>query len=268
MMAVSRILKTAALAAVLSAVAAPAQASPDVCGIETARQERLHGIPGRLLTAISHVESGRYDKSRRAVIAWPWTVMAEGKGRVLPNKAAAIAEVLALQRRGVRNIDVGCMQVNLHAHRGAFRDLNAAFDPATNVGYAAKFLTDLKRETGSWAKAGTHYHSRTSHLAAIYRVKLARAWARLQGQAGPATAAAAASAPPPAAKAAGAPGQILPPPSRAAPVIHRAVPPRPAKAAPAKGNLIDVDRELARKAAESWRREKLAQWRARNSRDD
>ncbi|MDZ7712446.1 MAG: hypothetical protein U5L06_04740 [Rhodovibrio sp.] len=69
--------------------------------------------------------------------------MAEGRGRYLPSKAAAIAEVRDLQARGVSNIDVGCMQVNLHWHGDAFESLEQAFDPAYNVAYAAAFLLDL-----------------------------------------------------------------------------------------------------------------------------
>jgi soluble lytic murein transglycosylase-like protein len=53
----------------------------------------------------------------------------------------------------VRNIDVGCMQVNLGYHGKAFADLEAAFDPATNVAYAARFLSELFSKRRSWALA-------------------------------------------------------------------------------------------------------------------
>ena len=55
--------------------------------------------------------------------------MAEGRGRYLPSKEAAIAEVQALKAKGITNIDVGCMQVNLYYHGSNFDDLNEAFDP-------------------------------------------------------------------------------------------------------------------------------------------
>ena len=158
------------------AEAVPSLPTDNVCAAEAANAERTYGIPSALLHAISIVESGRYDSSSRAVIAWPWTVMAEGQGRYLPTKAEAIAEVRRLKARGVQNIDVGCMQVNLHYHPEAFADLDQAFDPAANVGYAARFLKGLYGATGHWPTAASYYHSQTPSLAAVYRERLMKVW--------------------------------------------------------------------------------------------
>lgn len=158
-----------------AAFAAPVQA-PDACAAETARQERLWNIPSNLLHSISIVESGRYDKERRARVAWPWTVMAEGEGRYFPTKAEAVAEVKGLKARGVRNIDVGCMQVNLLHHPQAFSTLDEAFEPASNVAYAARFLKGLHGATNHWLTAASYYHSQTPHLAAAYRERLLKVW--------------------------------------------------------------------------------------------
>ncbi len=152
-----------------------------LCAMEVARQERLLGIPERLLHAISLAESGRYDPSVKAVRAWPWTVMAEGQGRYLATKQEAIAEVRALQAKGVRNIDVGCMQVNLRHHPDAFSSLEEAFDPATNVAYSARFLSSLYDNTNNWTLAASYYHSQTPHLAAAYRERLVQIWEREKG---------------------------------------------------------------------------------------
>ena len=62
-----------------------------------------------------------------------------------PPRRQAIAAVKALQARGVRSIDVGCMQINLSYHPHAFRDLDQAFDPHANAAYAERFLTQLYR---------------------------------------------------------------------------------------------------------------------------
>ncbi len=165
-----------------AADAAAATSDRGVCGVETARQERLLAVPDRLLHAISLVESGRWDDSRKESFAWPWTVTAEGEGHFLPGKAEAVALVRRLQARGVTNIDVGCMQVNLQAHPDAFPDLDAAFDPATNVAYAARFLVGLHTSTGSWPTAGAYYHSQTPALAAAYKAKLIAAWNGARGR--------------------------------------------------------------------------------------
>jgi hypothetical protein len=160
----------------LAAIPADAQTDATSCGAETARQERLQAIPDRLLHAISLVESGRWDADRKASFAWPWTVTAEGDGRFLPSKAAAVAEVRRLQAEGVRNIDVGCMQVNLQAHPDAFASLDEAFDPATNVAYAARFLYELHASTQDWPTAAAYYHSQTPSLAAPYKARLVSTW--------------------------------------------------------------------------------------------
>lgn len=150
--------------------------APDLCAPAVTRQERRHGIPQRLLTAISLVEAGRWDAESGTGAAWPWTVTAQGKGRFFPTKAAAIAEVRRLQARGITSIDVGCMQVNLHFHPDAFANLNAAFDPALNADYAAKFLTALKKDHGSWRVAVQHYHSSSPEKRIPYQKKVYAAW--------------------------------------------------------------------------------------------
>ncbi|MCR6631707.1 MAG: transglycosylase SLT domain-containing protein [Magnetospirillum sp.] len=156
--------------------AIPGLPTQALCAAETAKAERLYGIPSQLLDAISLVESGRYDPESRAVLAWPWTVMAEGEGRYFPSKAEAVAEVKKLKARGVKNIDVGCMQVNLMYHGSAFSSLEEAFEPVTNVGYAARFLKGLYGSTSHWPTAASYYHSQTPHLAAVYRAKLMKVW--------------------------------------------------------------------------------------------
>lgn len=159
------------------ASAAGAAESPSpwaVCGHNAAAAGRDHRVPQGLLPAIAKVETGRSRKAKGEVFAWPWTVMAQGKGRYLPSKQAAIAEVEALQAQGVRNIDVGCMQINLYYHPDAFDSLEAAFDPATNTQAAAKILAGLRTSWGSWTRAVGNYHSNTPTLSGPYRVKVYR----------------------------------------------------------------------------------------------
>lgn len=191
-----RTLRLAAFAAVLLAAAsvvvpaavraaAPAEAPappPDLCRAATQREEGYRAMPANLLSAISLVESGRWDKARGGRVAWPWTVMAEGRGRYLPSKEEAIAEVQRLKAKGVRNIDVGCMQVNLHWHGEAFDSLEEAFDPRANAAYAAEFLTNLHAETRDWDTAAAYYHSRTPERAEYYSGKVKIALAELEGQ--------------------------------------------------------------------------------------
>ena len=170
----------AGLVAVLAAGTAwatPGALPPSqACAAQTSRYETALGIPPQLLHAISIVESGRWDAARRAIIAWPWTVSSGGRGQFFPTKAQAIAQVRRLRAKGIRNIDVGCMQVNLSYHPNAFASLDAAFTPATNVAYAARFLKALYSTTDQWALAASYYHSQTPSLAAAYRRRLMKVW--------------------------------------------------------------------------------------------
>jgi len=147
------------------------------CAIHVAQYEKHHNIPTGLLHAISKVESGRKDITGR-IVAWPWTVNAEGQGYYFPTKEAAIKAVQRMQLKGVKSIDVGCMQVNLYHHPHAFRNLNEAFDPDTNVAYAARFLTGLKNEHASWRTAVAHYHSANPVHHTSYRQNVLGVWNR------------------------------------------------------------------------------------------
>jgi hypothetical protein len=134
--------------------------------------ERAAGMPTQLMAAIARVESGRRD-AQGVMQPWPWTINAEGVGSTYNSKAEAIAAVQKLQASGVRSIDVGCMQVNLMFHPGAFATLDQAFDPATNARYATGFLGRLYAQTGDWAKATAAYHSATPELGEPYQRKVA-----------------------------------------------------------------------------------------------
>lgn len=143
------------------------------------KQEREHGIPVHLLAAIASTESGRWHKGLKMPLPWPWTINAEGRGQFFETKQDAIAEVKRLLASGVKSIDVGCMQVNLRHHPNAFQTLNEAFEPRTNVAYAAKFLKSNFDELGSWKKAAAAYHSRTPQFGNRYIGIVYNSWRRI-----------------------------------------------------------------------------------------
>ncbi|OPZ77778.1 MAG: hypothetical protein BWY78_00870 [Alphaproteobacteria bacterium ADurb.Bin438] len=152
----------------------------EVCFAKTMEYEKKEGIRPYILSTISLVESGKYDENHPLKsYPWPWTVMANGKGMYFDTKKEAIDKVKELQKQGLENIDVGCMQVNLHFHGDNFDGLEEAFDPDKNVAYASKFVKKLYDETGFWGFASTHYHSRTKEKAEIYQAKLKSAFKRI-----------------------------------------------------------------------------------------
>jgi hypothetical protein len=163
----------------------PTQQSPgEQCRAAIAAAERGHGIPAQLMSAIGRVESGRRDPVTGAWGAWPWTINAAGQGSYFETKGEAIKAVEALQARGVRSIDVGCMQVNLMHHPTAFASLDMAFEPAVNADYAAKFLTQLNAQTGDWTKATANYHSANPAEGGPYAEKVISIWPEEQRKAG------------------------------------------------------------------------------------
>ncbi|HTW29124.1 MAG TPA: hypothetical protein VME92_18495 [Acetobacteraceae bacterium] len=170
--------------------AAPAPAQPsesweatqsDLCTHAIAAAEhRQHTPPGLLLT-MGKVESGRPIPPHGKLGPWPWTIDADGQGLFFDSKAAAVAWAEGAAARGVRLMDVGCMQVNLQMHPNAFASLDQAFDPQANAAYAARFLRDLRSGPagGNWYLAIGYYHSQTPALAAMYRESVAAVGAGL-----------------------------------------------------------------------------------------
>ena len=139
--------------------ATDAVAGDGECGPAIAAATTRHHLPAGLLRAIAETESGRSDPTGGGRTPWPWTVNALGAGHVFATETEAIAYVRDLWASGITLIDVGCLQVNLHYHPAAFATLEQAFDPATNVDYAATFLVALHRPAADWSTAIADYHS-------------------------------------------------------------------------------------------------------------
>ena len=142
--------------------------------------EQAAGLPEKLLVAISLTESGRTDNGTFA--AWPWTVNVSGNGTFLPTREAGVHLAEKSQARGITNIDVGCMQINLEYHGRAFNSVDQAMDPIENTAYAAAFLSELYMRHGSWGKAVAYYHSAKPERAAAYQNRVLTHWQRLQTQ--------------------------------------------------------------------------------------
>jgi hypothetical protein len=146
----------------------------ELCEQSIARYERTHAIPLYLLSAIALAESGR--KGPDGLQPWPWTVHAEGQGYYFGSRAQAVDAVQQLQARGITNIDVGCMQVNLGYHAKAFRHLEDAFDPEHNVAFASAYLKQQFARHGRWRSAVADYHSRTPSLGDAYANRVMQHW--------------------------------------------------------------------------------------------
>ena len=160
----------------VAAVAAPdwLTSQSAQCRSAIAAAETKYRLPPALLGSIAKVESGRPVGSDGRMQAWPWTIDADGQALFLDSRPAAVAWARLGLQRGVRFMDIGCMQVDLRMHPDAFKSLDQAFDPAANADYAARYLRSLYDEAhGNWNVAVGWYHSHTIDLAADYRDRVA-----------------------------------------------------------------------------------------------
>ncbi len=146
------------------------------CETAVTSAEYSNRLPPRLLAAISLTETGRVEAASGRFRPWPWTINAAGMGHFFRTSQQAINAVKALQARGVRSIDVGCLQVNLMYHPRAFASLQEAFDPRINAAYAARFLNALYADSKSWSSAIAAYHSETPVLGDAYRSMVMAHW--------------------------------------------------------------------------------------------
>lgn len=150
----------------------PAPGDAGLCVRAILAAQDRYGIPGNLLLGIGLQEAGTRRGGRLTI--WPWAVNAAGEGRLFETRDAAVAWVRARRAAGVRSIDVGCLQVNLRWHPGAFGTLEEGFDPQRNADYAARFLLSLYRRTGDWTLAAGSYHSFTPARRDVYLASLRR----------------------------------------------------------------------------------------------
>lgn len=141
-----------------------------LCLVAAAEAADLTGVPYDVLLAISVVETGRSGEP------WPWTVNVGGEGHWTETKEEAAALVEAALDVGLTNVDLGCFQLNLYWHAGAFVSIKDMLDPSRNALYAAEFLAGKFAETGDWALAAAAYHSATPEHAETYKASFEAAW--------------------------------------------------------------------------------------------
>lgn len=142
---------------------------------------RRSGVPESVLHAISLTETGRRVGGR--LRPWPWAINREGQGYWFRDRDEALAFARSSVAAGRKSFDVSCFQINYLWHGQNFPSLESMFDLDTAADYAAQFLQQLYLETGSWSEAAGAYHSRTPHLARLYRDRFDRMLAEVSGAA-------------------------------------------------------------------------------------
>ncbi len=144
----------------------------EVCAVAAAAAARETGVPEAWLQAIALAESGRGQGGRR--VAWPWAVNDHGQAHWFSGKHRAVRHVERRLAMGRSSVDIGCFQINWRWHGAGFDTVGDAFEPLANARYAARFLRQLHRQTGSWPQAVGRYHSATPHLGKAYQARVVR----------------------------------------------------------------------------------------------
>ena len=130
------------------------------------KAEKENQIPSGLLAAIAKVESNTK--------AYALNI----NGNAVLNKSLEEASGLVKKKldSGLRNIDVGVMQLNYRWHGYKFNNVTQMLVPENNIKYAASLLKSLKVKHGSWHKAIRYYHSAKPEHHRKYSRKVVAYW--------------------------------------------------------------------------------------------
>lgn len=180
------------LVAVLLALTGAARASTpaQACTQAALAVSAETGVPADILGALTLTETGR---QRDGVVQpWAWSVNAEGSGTWFDDARHALAFAEDRVAQGRPNLDIGCFQINYRWHGEQFPSVAAMFEPMQNARYAARFLSQLYAETGSWRAAAGAFHSRSPAEAQKYLARFdslramlqQRGWGGMTGTAG------------------------------------------------------------------------------------
>ena len=135
------------------AAARAAPALPASCEREIAGAAHRYDIPLAVFYAVGLNETGVRGRLQ------PFAMNIDGRAVIPANLTEALDGFRKAKAGGARMIDVGCMQINHHYHAARFRSLEAMFDPAQNVDYAARFLRELKERERTWTMAVARYNA-------------------------------------------------------------------------------------------------------------
>ena len=136
--------------------------------------EKKNNLPNKLLSSISLTESGYLKNGIYA--PWPWTLNVNGKPKFFENKKEMTNFLNKKLSQNIKNIDIGCMQINYLYHSKNFNEIDDMINPQLNVQYAGKFLKKLFKKHKSWNKAISFYHSSDPQRMKNYLKKVKKNW--------------------------------------------------------------------------------------------
>jgi soluble lytic murein transglycosylase-like protein len=123
------------------------------CEREMALAARRHNVPLGVLYSVGLNETGR-----KGTLT-PYALNVDGRTVLAADLQGAVKEFVDARRNGAKLVDLGCMQINHRYHGAKFASVEAMFDPAKNVDYAARFLKELRAREGDWTMAVARYNA-------------------------------------------------------------------------------------------------------------
>ena len=138
-----------------------------------------HSVPARILYSIALTESQKR-LPNGSVRPWPWTLNIDGQGVYFDTRDQMQQAALQAVRKGITNIDIGLMQINMQYHLHRAFSLKDLMRPEDNLNIAAEILHDeYRRCDGDWWCAVGAYHSPTPDRAQRYTARVKRWYDRV-----------------------------------------------------------------------------------------
>ncbi|KEG18309.1 transglycosylase SLT domain-containing protein [Bartonella bacilliformis] len=128
-------------------------AAGNVCEAEMMNASKRYHIPLGILYAVGLTETGHKESLQ------PYALNINGRAVFAKTKTEAVRLFKDAKSRGVKLIDVGCMQINDYYHGSHFASIEEMLQPHKNVDYAARFLQILHQKEGNWTMAVARYHA-------------------------------------------------------------------------------------------------------------
>jgi len=120
---------------------------------------RVSGVPIRILQGIALVESGK-KWSDGLYRPWPWTLNSPARGaQFFTSREEAERGLKELLSQGVRNVDIGLMQINCRYHCDRVKAPTDLFDPKVNLQVASAILSEVRLQRPDLAGAVGAYHA-------------------------------------------------------------------------------------------------------------
>ncbi|WP_114395579.1 transglycosylase SLT domain-containing protein [Oleisolibacter albus] len=144
-------------------------AKAGACLDHIVKAEQDFNIPRGMLLAVSLVETGGGGEPAA------YAVNVRGRATIGKTESDAVRHLRDHKGKIQDAAYAGCMQLSVEHHKKSFQPVEKIVNPEANVRYAARYLIQLRNETGSWAAAVARYNGASSpKVAQAYQCKIQR----------------------------------------------------------------------------------------------